>query len=122
MQTPVIHTGKAARTRTIPLSAPAAAALADLQALGAIGPFSTSTVRRAFIRAAARTRKPALTAVEAAPTAPDRTPPTRLLQLRTAPLRARQIEHSKPLVAQEPELVLEKTRKLRIRRRKKQLP
>ena len=29
-------------------------ALADLEAVGAIGPFSTSTVRRAFVRAAAR--------------------------------------------------------------------
>ena len=32
----------------------AADALADLEAVGAIGPFSTSTVRRAFIRAAAQ--------------------------------------------------------------------
>ena len=53
-QTLVVYTGKGGRTRTIPLSAPAAAALADLEAVGAIGPFSTSTVRRAFIRAAAR--------------------------------------------------------------------
>ena len=54
MQTLVVYTGKGGRTRTIPLSAPAAKALADLEAVGAIGPFSTSTVRRAFIRAAAR--------------------------------------------------------------------
>lgn len=53
-QTLVVYTGKGGRTRTIPLSAPAAEALADLEAVGAIGPFSTSTVRRAFIRAAAR--------------------------------------------------------------------
>lgn len=53
-QTLVVYTGKGGRTRTIPLSAPAAEALADLEAVGAIGPFSTSTVRRAFVRAAAR--------------------------------------------------------------------
>ena len=53
-QTLVVHTTKGGRTRTIPLSAPAAEALSDLEALGAIGPFSTSTVRRAFVRAAAR--------------------------------------------------------------------
>ena len=53
-QTLVVYTGKGGRTRTIPLSAPAAEALADLEAAGAIGPFSTSTVRRAFVRAAAR--------------------------------------------------------------------
>ena len=50
----VVYTGKGGRTRTIPLSAPAAEALADLEAVGTIGPFSTSTLRRAFIRAAAR--------------------------------------------------------------------
>ena len=53
-QTLVVYTGKGGRTRTIPLSAPAAEALADLEAVGAIGPFSTSSVRRAFVRAAAR--------------------------------------------------------------------
>lgn len=53
-QTLVVYTGKGGRTRTIPLNAPAAEALADLEALGAIGPFSTSSVRRAFVRAAAR--------------------------------------------------------------------
>ena len=53
-QTLVVYTEKGGRTRTIPLSTPAAEALADLEALGAIDPFSTSTVRRAFIRAAAR--------------------------------------------------------------------
>ena len=53
-QTLIVYTGKGGRTRTIPLSAPAAEALADLEALGAIGPFSMSTVRRAFIRATAR--------------------------------------------------------------------
>ena len=53
-QTLVVYTGKGGRTRTIPLSAPAAEALADLEAVGAIGPFSTSSVRRAFIRAAER--------------------------------------------------------------------
>ena len=53
-QTLVVYTGKGGRTRTIPLSAPTAEALADLEAVGAIGPFSTSTVRRAFVRAAAR--------------------------------------------------------------------
>ena len=53
-QTLIVCTGKGGRTRTIPLSAPAAEALADLEALGAIGPFSMSTVRRAFIRATAR--------------------------------------------------------------------
>ena len=52
-QTLVVYTGKGGRTRTIPLSAPAAEALADLEAAGAIGPFSTSSVRRAFVRAAA---------------------------------------------------------------------
>ena len=36
------------------LSAPAAEVLAELEAVGEIGPFSTSTVRRAFIRAPAR--------------------------------------------------------------------
>ena len=51
-QTLVVYTGKGGRTRTIPLSAPAAEALADLQ-VGEIRPFSTFTVRRAFIRAAA---------------------------------------------------------------------
>ena len=53
-QTLVVYTGKGGRTRTIPLSLPAAEALADLEAVGATGPFSTSTVRRAFIRAAER--------------------------------------------------------------------
>lgn len=53
-QTLVVHTGKGGRTRTIPLNARAAEALADLEALGAIGRFSTSTVHRAFIRAAER--------------------------------------------------------------------
>ena len=53
-QTLVVYTGKGGRTRTIPLNAPAAQALADLEALGALGSFSTSSVRRAFIRAAAR--------------------------------------------------------------------
>ena len=53
-QTLVVYTGKGGRTRTIPLSTPATQALAELEAVGAIGPFSTSTVRRAFIRAAAR--------------------------------------------------------------------
>lgn len=53
-QTLVVYTGKGGRTRTIPLSTPAADALADLEAVGAIGPFSMSTVRRAFVRAAAR--------------------------------------------------------------------
>ena len=53
-QTLIVYTGKGGRTRTIPLSAPPAEALADLEALGAIGPFSMSTVRRAFIRATAR--------------------------------------------------------------------
>ena len=43
-QTLVLYTGKGGRTRTIPLSAPATAALADLEAVGAIGPFSTSTL------------------------------------------------------------------------------
>ena len=43
----VVLTGKGGRTGTIPLSAPAAEALADLEALGALGPFSMSTVRRA---------------------------------------------------------------------------
>ena len=46
--------GQGGRTRTIPLSTPAAKALADLQAVGAIGPFPTSSLRRAFVRAAAR--------------------------------------------------------------------
>ena len=50
----VVLTGKGGRTRTIPLSAPAVEALDDLEKLGAIGSFSTSTVRRAFIRAAER--------------------------------------------------------------------
>ncbi len=50
----MVYTGKGGRSWTIPLSAPAAAALADLEAVDPIGPFSTSTVRRAFIRAAAR--------------------------------------------------------------------
>ena len=50
----VVYTGKGGRARTIPLSPPAAEALADLEAVGAIGPFSTSTVRRALVRAAAR--------------------------------------------------------------------
>ncbi len=53
-QTLVVCTGKGGRSRTIPLSGPAAEALADLEALGAVGPFSTSTVHRAFVRAAAR--------------------------------------------------------------------
>ena len=53
-QTLVVYTGKGGRTRTIPLSAPATEALADLEAADAIGPFSTSSVRRAFVRAAAR--------------------------------------------------------------------
>lgn len=53
-QTLVVYTGKGGHTRTIPLSAPAADALADLEAAGAIGSFSTSSVRRAFVRAAAR--------------------------------------------------------------------
>ena len=53
-QTLVVYTGKGGRSRTTPLSAPAVEALADLEAVGAIGPFSMSTVRRAFIRAAAR--------------------------------------------------------------------
>lgn len=53
-QTLVVYTGKGGHTRTIPLSAPAAAALADLEAAAEIGPFSTSSLRRAFIRAAAR--------------------------------------------------------------------
>jgi len=53
-QTLVVYTGKGGDPRTIPLSAPAMEALADLEALGAIGPFSTSTVWRAFARAAAR--------------------------------------------------------------------
>ena len=55
-QTLVVYTGKGGHTRTIPPGAPAAEALADLEAAGAIGPFSTSTVRRAFIRTAARLR------------------------------------------------------------------
>ena len=53
-QTLLVYTDKGRLTRTIPLSAPAAEALADREAVGAIGPFSTSTLRRAFIRAAAR--------------------------------------------------------------------
>ncbi len=53
-QTLVVFTGKGGRTRTIPLSAPAVEALEELESLGAIGPFSTSTVRRAFVRAAER--------------------------------------------------------------------
>ena len=53
-QTLVVCTAKGGRTRAIPLSAPAAEALADLETAGAIGLFSTSTVRRAFVRAAAR--------------------------------------------------------------------
>ena len=53
-QTLVVLTGKGGRTRTIPLSTPAVEALEDLESLGAIGPFSTSSVRRAFIRAAER--------------------------------------------------------------------
>ncbi len=53
-QTLIVYTGKGGRTRTIPLSAPAVEALADLEAVGAIGSFSTSTVWRAFVRAAAR--------------------------------------------------------------------
>ena len=53
-QTLVVFTGKGGRTRTIPLNTPAAEALEDLEALGAIGPFSTSTVHRAFVRAAER--------------------------------------------------------------------
>ena len=53
-QTLVVYTGKGGRTRTFRLSAPAAEALADLEAVGAIGPFSASTVRRAFVQAAAR--------------------------------------------------------------------
>ncbi len=53
-QTLVVLTGKGGRTRTIPLSRPAVEALEDLESLGAIGPFSTSSVRRAFIRAAER--------------------------------------------------------------------
>ena len=50
----MVYTGKGGRTRPIPLSAPAAEALADLEAAAAMGPFSTSPVRRAFIRAAAQ--------------------------------------------------------------------
>ena len=53
-QTLVVLTGKGGRTRTIPLSAPAVEALEQLESLGAIGPFSTSAVRRAFVRAAER--------------------------------------------------------------------
>ena len=53
-QTPVVLMGKGGRKRTIPLSAPAAEALADLEELGALGPFSMSTVWRAFKRAAER--------------------------------------------------------------------
>ena len=53
-QTLVVYTGKGGHSRTTPLSAPAAAPLADLEALGTIGPFSTSSVRRAFVPAAAR--------------------------------------------------------------------
>ena len=53
-RTLVVYTGKGGCARTIPLSAPAAEALAHLEAVGAIGPVSTSTVRRAFVRAAAR--------------------------------------------------------------------
>ena len=53
-QTLVVLTAKGGRTRTIPLSAPAAEALAGLEALGALGPFSMSTVRRAFTRAVER--------------------------------------------------------------------
>ena len=53
-QTLVVFTGKGGRTRTIPLSSPAVEALENLESLGAIGPFSTSTVRRAFVRAAER--------------------------------------------------------------------
>ena len=49
----VLHPGKALVER-MGLSAPAAEALVDLEAAGAIGPFSTSSVRRAFVRAAAR--------------------------------------------------------------------
>ena len=55
-QTLVVLTGKGGRTRTIPLSAPAVAALEQLESLGAVGPFSTSAVRRAFVRAAGDTR------------------------------------------------------------------
>ena len=53
-RTLVVCKGNGGRTRTIPLSSSAAEALADLEAAGAIGPLSTSSVRRAFVRAAAR--------------------------------------------------------------------
>ncbi len=53
-QTLVVLTGKGGRTRTIPLRAPAVEALEELESLGALGPFSTSAVRRAFVRAAER--------------------------------------------------------------------
>lgn len=53
-QTLVVLTGKGGRTRAIPLSAPAVEALEELESLGALGPFSTSAVRRAFVRAAER--------------------------------------------------------------------
>lgn len=43
-----VLTGKGGRTRTIPLTLDGEAALHDLEALGAIGRYSTSTVHRAF--------------------------------------------------------------------------
>ena len=43
-----VLTGKGGRTRTIPLTPEGEAALYDLEALGALGRFSTSTVHRAF--------------------------------------------------------------------------
>ena len=50
----VIRTGKGGRTRTIPLVTEAETALAHLIALDALGPFSNSTVHRAFALACAK--------------------------------------------------------------------
>ena len=49
-----ILTGKGGRSRTIPLSVDAETALGDLERLGALGHFSTSTVHRAFRLALAK--------------------------------------------------------------------
>ena len=49
-----VLTGKGGRTRTIPLTTAGEEALRDLEVLGAIGRFSTSTVHRAFQLALAK--------------------------------------------------------------------